>query len=211
MPTRHSTDVLADAPASIRKHLEARPGAAKIMASQIRAAIHRTHSKLENRMGGPNPNRITSDDISEAMMPFLADIERLRDLPGSTVLAFDLTIELGEHSYADLGSMNAAGYSERPSDEEVDDLLLQLAPERRDLEPEWNFPKVLKTLKRDAENLSKYSIENYCTGTIELLEEWKAGLPEGATFASETRRKSPLKNAYLADSSSDSSEDDYGW
>lgn len=106
------------------------------------------------------------------MLPFLGEVEDLRKLPESTAIAFDLVMTLGAYSYGDLDS-DGGGYGERPSDEEVDDLLLELAPERRRIEPLWNFAEVLETLRKRAKHLGDYGIENFCSRTIELLSTWK--------------------------------------
>ncbi len=153
-----------------------RPGAAKLLADQIEAAAGRVSEKLCNKTYNARKTGVTSDDVSQAMMPFLEEVEELRELPESTAIAFDLVMTLGEYSYGELGG-GASGYGERPSDVEVDDLLVDLATERKQIDPSWNFVHVLETLRERAEDLSGFGIEDFCTQTIELLSAWQRGVP----------------------------------
>ena len=110
------------------------------------------------------------------MMPFLDEIEELRKLPGSTAIAFDLVMTLGEYSYGELWG-SASGYDERPSDLEVDELLVELAAERKKIDPSWDSSHVLDTLQEQAKELHDCGIEGFCAKTIELLSAWKRDLP----------------------------------
>ena len=138
------------------------PGAAKALAEQIRTAAARVSEKLETKTLNARKTGVTSDDMSEAMMPFLDEVEGLRELPESTAVAFDLVVDLGRYSYGDLDS-DRGGYGDRPSDPEVDDLLVELAEERIKIEPFWNFSEVLDELQEQAKHLSCYGIEDFCS------------------------------------------------
>ena len=122
---------------------------------------------------------LTSDDMSEAMVDFIGQVEGVRRLPDSTAIAFDLVMALSEYSYGDL-DCDGGGYGERPSDEMVDDLLGELATERRKLEPQWDHRGVLQTLKAQAKHFSDYGIEDFCAGTIKLLSGWQNSSPAAA-------------------------------
>lgn len=164
------------APDSIRKHILTGPGAAKLLAGQIESAAFKVSDKLHTKTYNARKTGVTSDDMSQAMMPFLDEIEDLRKLPGSTAIAFDLVITLGEYSYGEM-SGGASGYDERPSDLEVDELLDELAMERKKIEPSWDFSRVLDTLEERAKELDSFGIERFCAETLELLSAWKRDLP----------------------------------
>ena len=152
------------------------PGAAKLLAGQIKAAASKISDKLCSKTYNAKKTGVTSDDMSQAMMPFLDEIEELRKLPHSTAIAFDLVMTLGEYSYGEL-SGHGCGFGERPSDQVVDDLLVELATERKKIEPSWNFLKELDTLQEQAKELSAFGIEGFCAETIDLLSAWKRDLP----------------------------------
>ena len=129
------------------------PGAPKALADQIRTAAGEVSDELETEIFNARKTGVTSDDMSKAMMPFLDEIEGLRELPESTAVAFDLVMDLGRYSYGDMDS-GGPGYGDRPSDLEVDDLLVELAEERIKIEPFWNFSQVLDKLQEQAKHLS---------------------------------------------------------
>lgn len=152
------------------------PGAAKALAKQIRIAAGEVSNKLEAKTSNARKTGVTSDDMSKAMMPFLDEIQGLRELPESTVVAFDLVMILGGYSYGDLDG-DGGGYGDRPSDLEVDDLLVELAEERIKIEPFWNFSQVLDKLQGQAKHLSGYGGEGFCAQAIDLLSAWQKELP----------------------------------
>lgn len=152
------------------------PGAAKTLADQIKVAASKVSDKLYDKTFNARKTGISSDDMSEAMLPFLDEIEELRKLPDSTAIAFDLVMTLGEYSYGDMNS-GGSGYGERPSDQDVDELLVELATERKNIDPSWNFLHVLDTLQERAENLADYGIEDFCARTIDLLSSWQRNPP----------------------------------
>ena len=148
------------------------PGAAKALADQIMTAASEAIDELET----DTLTAITSDDMSKAIMPFLDEVEGLRELPESTAVAFDLVMTLAGYSYGDLES-DKGGYGNRPSDLEIDDLLVELAEERIKIEPSWEFSKVLDDLQEQAKHLSGYGIEDFCSDTIDLLSAWQKNSP----------------------------------
>lgn len=150
------------------------PGAAKALADQIMAFASKAIDELKTE----TLTEITSDDMSKAMMPFLDEVEGLRELPESTAVAFDLVMTLAGagYSYGDL-ERDRGGYGDRPSDLEIDHLLVELAEERIKIEPFWNFPRVLDTLQDEAKHFSDYGIEDFCSDTIALLSLWQKKPP----------------------------------
>lgn len=167
---------MTEAPQRIRQHMLAGPGAAKLFAGQIKSAACKISDQLHTKTYNARKTGVTSDDMSQAMMPFLHEIEELRKLPGSTAIAFDLVMTLGAYSYGELDG-GASGYDERPSDPEVDELLVDLALERKKIEPSWDTSRVLDTLQKQDKELDDFGIEGFCADTIELLSAWKEFLP----------------------------------
>lgn len=162
-----------------------RPGAAKTLAAQIEAAAEKVSSKLEGQAYSAKKTGVTSNDMSQAMMPYHTEAEDLLNLPGNEILVFNFVQTLARYSYRSL-DMGASGYGERPSDEGVDILLKELAPRRRRSEPEWDFMACLKDLERQANNLAAYGTESCCSGTLELLRGWKAKLPRDSKLLVDT-------------------------
>ena len=148
------------------------PGAAKALAEQIRTAAAKVSKRLEVKTSNGRKTGVTSDDMSAAIVPFLDEVEGLRELPDSTAIAFDLVVYLASYSYGDLDG-DGGGYGDRPSDLEVDDLLVELAEERIKIEPFWNFSEVLDDFQEQAKHLSGYGIEDFCSQTIDLLSAWQ--------------------------------------
>ena len=167
---------MTEVPQSIRLHMLNGPGAAKTLADQIKAAASKVSNKLCMQTLNARKTGITSDDMSQAMMPFLREVEELRKLPNSTAIALDLVTVLGQYSYGEL-DCDGGGYDERPSDEEVDGLLVELATERKAIDPSWDCSHVLNKLRKQNEKLSSYGIENFCARTIDLLSTWQRDLP----------------------------------
>lgn len=51
-------------------------------------------------------------------------------------------------------------------------MLKELAVERKNAEPLWNYRAVLETVIERAKMLREGGIENCCSGTIKLLSSW---------------------------------------
>ena len=152
------------------------PSAAKTLADQIEAAASKVSEELCEATYNARKTGVTSDDVSKAMMPFLDEVEELRKLPDSTAIVFDLVVTLGEYSYGDLGPIGSL-YSDRPSDSEIDELLFELATERKKIDPLWKFDCVLGRLENMARNLREFGIEDFCVHSIDLLSDWQSDMP----------------------------------
>ena len=152
------------------------PDAASTLAEQIRDAACEIGDGLRTQTESPRRTRVNSDDMSKAMMPFLDEVRDLRELPESTAIAFDLVMTLARCSYGTM-DYGGCGDGDRPSDPEIDDLLVELATERKKIEPLWNFSWVLRELRERAQYLAEYYIEDFCVQTIELLSAWEEDLP----------------------------------
>ena len=156
--------------------MEQHPQAARSLAAQIEAAAIKISDKLSEKTLNSKKTGVTSDDISSAMVPFLREVNDVRKLPNSAEIAFDLVMTLARYSYGELDG-HGSGYGDRPSDAIVDDLLSDLAPERRDVDPSWDFVTVLDKLRKQADVLNQSGNEGFCTGSIALLSKWKDSLP----------------------------------
>ena len=110
--------------------------------------------------------------MSSAMLPFLAEVDELRRLPGGAAVAFDLVVTLGMYSYGDMDG-GGIGCGDRPSDLEVDFLPVELAAERRGIEPSWDFRKVRHVLTERAKYLAECGIDGFCAQSIDLLSGWE--------------------------------------
>lgn len=144
------------------------------MAGQIRAAMHADYDELIDQIRNSRKTCITSDDLSEAMEPYLEDIGRLWALPGGLCWAFDTVIMLGEYSFSELASDGRDDGEQplRPSDEGADELLYNMILERKRTDPGYDPTVDLELLKNRAERLSNYGIEGYFPQSIEALENW---------------------------------------
>lgn len=157
--------------------MDARENAAKTLATQISNRMSDAQGELYGDTCNARKTGVTSDDLSQAMMPFFSDIERLRDIPGSTTLAYGLAKEMANNSYGELDG-GGCGNGDRPSDLEVDDLLGELAIARRREDTDWNFLNDLEQLEEDAKHLQDYGIEDFCSQTIELMSAWRDEKPQ---------------------------------
>lgn len=194
------TNALIEAPISIRQYMDHQPDAARILAAQIKSEASKVSHKLSDKVLRSRKTGVTSDDISAAMVPFLNEVDGVRRLPNGVRVAFDLVMALAANSYGELDS-GGSGYGERPSDEIVDELLSELAPERRAIDPSWDFVEVLEDLKQHAELLGDYGIEDFCSSTIKLLSEWKDSLPSDKQFMPKKDAQNthyPQDSAYTA-------------
>lgn len=175
--------------------MNTQPGAATVLTKQIRSAARQISSSLSDKALNYRRTGITSDHISQAMMPFLSEVKDLRELPDSTAMAFDLVMDLAGYSYGHLDSAGSGEGDEeaRPSDEVVDELLCELAAERRRDDSSWDFEEPLRLIRKRNHDLSPFGINNLCAGTEELLSGWQDGIatPEVVSKAVEK----PVHNA----------------
>ena len=147
-----------------------------MLAAQIEAKALEESNALYEETSDVSNSGVTSDDMSEAIMPHLREVEDVRNLPNGTTVAFDLVITLARCSYGDLNG-HGRGYGDRPSDAVVDDLLRELASERRARNPSWDYSGALQALQDHAQELSEAGIEDFCSSTIELLSGWNDAGP----------------------------------
>lgn len=153
------------------------PDAATRIASEIEEAALKAFRPLEDKALRSRKTGVTSDDLSQAMVPFLREAEELlgdRQRLENAFIVLKLVRVLARYSYGDLGS-GGSGYGERPSDSLVDSLLMTLASHIKITDPRLNWEQLLGDLQREAQFLSEFGINGYCLRTIELLSAWESG------------------------------------
>lgn len=151
------------------------PNAAFILATQIRSAAAEVSDELSDQALNARKTGVTSDDMSSAMLKYLSEVSGVRALPGGIPIAFDLVMDLARYSYGSLddGDGKASGYGDRPSDTVVDGLIIDLARDRREVEPGWDFGKALTSLREQRKHVAEYGIEGFGVESIGLLEGWE--------------------------------------
>lgn len=114
---------------------------------------------------------VTSDDLSQAMVRFLPEIERLANdvsYDNCYALAYRVMLVLKVSSYASLEG-GARGYGCRPSDKPADDLLEYIINARVVTGDRWSMRDDLNELEREAITLMAYNIEPWFPKTRETL------------------------------------------
>jgi hypothetical protein len=81
-----------EAAQSIRDDVANHPGAAKILDSAIRSWIKAAYDEAKE-------GYCQGEDLSEVMVKYIPEIERLSQMSGELELAFHLALFLGRHSY----------------------------------------------------------------------------------------------------------------
>ncbi|KAL8641178.1 MAG: hypothetical protein Q9226_008666 [Calogaya cf. arnoldii] len=146
--------------------------AAKILAKQIEEAAAEVSEELEDQALNARKTGVTSDDMSAAMSRFLTEVESVGQLPDGIPIAFDLAMRLGSYSYGGLED-GGCGNGSRPSDPILDKLLSELALQRREVEPTWNYAKALESLRKQNKKLEEYGIDGFCENSIKLMDGWE--------------------------------------
>ncbi|KAL8947737.1 MAG: hypothetical protein Q9183_007753 [Haloplaca sp. 2 TL-2023] len=176
------------APDSIRKHMEQQSNGAQTLATQIRNAAEKVYDRLKGQALNARKTGVTSDDISSVMMHFLAEAEELSQLLGGIPLAFDLVMDLARFSLGCVGDgdSHSAGFGDRPSDNEVDRLIIDLATKRKQMEPSWSHVEALETLREQNKRVADYGVDGFCAKSIELLDGWEKPVAQGSEVGNDT-------------------------
>ncbi|KAH8884871.1 hypothetical protein GQ53DRAFT_846017 [Thozetella sp. PMI_491] len=151
--------VAACAPPPIQKLLREQPDANKHAAASITREIGATYEKIMEK-SWDKYSGVTSDDVSKAMVPYLAKIEQLSTMSGSDSLrlAYNLVGKLKNRSYLGFDDFHC-GYGQRPSDEPADALLVRLMDARRAAGETWDWAGELKALEKQAHHHAEYGVE----------------------------------------------------
>ncbi|KAL8965509.1 MAG: hypothetical protein Q9183_003815, partial [Haloplaca sp. 2 TL-2023] len=154
----------------------------------IRNAAEKVYDRLKGQALNARKTGVTSDDISSAMMRFLAEAEGLSQLPGGIPLAFNLVMDLARFSLGCVGDgdSHSVGFGDRPSDNEVDRLIIDLATKRKQIEPSWNHVEALETLREQNERVADYREDGFCAKSIEVLDGWEKAVAQDSKVGNDT-------------------------
>ena len=167
------TCVGTNLPASLQKHLEKREGGSRSLALSIHQATNDAYEDIEPQTWNARKTGVTLEDVSQAMVPFLANIKRLRSMPDADALrlAYGCVRDLDNHSYVDLDP-GGSGYGDRYSDEPADEMLVSILKERKKKNDVWDRAKDLADLERRSKYLNDYGIETWFPKSIKFLQTW---------------------------------------
>ncbi|KAK4443441.1 hypothetical protein QBC34DRAFT_362040 [Podospora aff. communis PSN243] len=120
----------------------------------------------------PRKSGITQADFSMAMFLFIANIGELvametDDEVTKLRLAYDLLMQLKDWSMYDLDVCLA--YEAMGSDEDADQLLVEIIRKRNDAGDVWDWKKDQKNLEDEAEGNAAYGIEPWYPKSIKAL------------------------------------------
>lgn len=148
--------------------MNSRPGGVKALAKAIRAEMSSVHDPLEEEACDYRKTGVTSDDMSNAMVPFISDIRELAEVDDEESLdeAYELMFCLKSLSYDSEGS----GYGVRRSDEPADQFLAELIAKRVAAGHVWKWTEDLEDLVHEAEDRARYGVEPWFLKTQEALK-----------------------------------------
>ncbi|PVH80571.1 hypothetical protein DL98DRAFT_187028 [Cadophora sp. DSE1049] len=155
---------------SIRKQLEAYPGAEQRLDEAIRHWIQKAYKKLDQVLVNHY-----ADEFSKAMAVFIPEIQRLSEMPAGLELAFHTIIDLGNHSYGSLSTYDWSAYGERPSDGPADALLVKLSKRMKNENPDFEFDETQRLLKDEVDRLRSKGIETFFPASYELMWSFVQG------------------------------------
>jgi hypothetical protein len=142
----------------------------------IKASIRKACDQFFDEDTYRTEKGISGDDYSEAVEPFIDDIDKLSDMPGGLELAFDLVLYLGTKSQGELvDGCCECGSGDRPSDEPADELLCLLAKRLKANVEGWNPVKELERLRQEAKSLEGFGIDSYFPRSMIRLAKYVNG------------------------------------
>ncbi|KAM7183833.1 hypothetical protein V8F20_012474 [Naviculisporaceae sp. PSN 640] len=157
-----------------------------VLAAGIRKNMRSASRELDEEMesAGYKRGAVTWDDFSQAMVPFIKEIKNLIDGNKGDQLTrlrtgYELLFELKSFSQPDEPD-TCVSYGDRPSDEEADDLLSDVARRRKEAGDAWDWKKDLEDLEREAKYNGGYGVEPWYPMSIETLSLFVAGACEAA-------------------------------
>ena len=167
------------APPTIKALLQQGERGLSMLAAAIRKNMENVSFRLDDKMesAGFKRGAVTSDDFSDAMLPFVAVIKDLLEKNGDELtklrLGYDLLFKLKECSQNDLNVYVC--YGDRSSDEPADELLSDVIRRRKDAGDTWDLGKDLKELEREAKYNKDHGVEPWFPKSIEALSALSAG------------------------------------
>jgi hypothetical protein len=154
-----------EAPQSIRNDVANHPGAAKILDSAIRSWIKATYDETKE-------GYCQGEGLSEIMVKYIPEIERLSQMSGGLELAFHLVSFLGRHSYDPKDKYQR----QRSSDEASDKLLLNISKRIRKNDPSFLPKEVMKDLFGQITKLTELmTTTHYFESSFSMMSSWTQG------------------------------------
>jgi hypothetical protein len=159
------TNPTLEAPQSIRDDVASHPGAAKIINSAIWSWIKAAYDETKE-------GYFDGEKLSEAMVKYILELERLSQMSGGLKQAFHLVLFLGRHSY----DSKDPYLRERPSDAASDKLLLDIAKKIRKNDPYFLPKEVMKDLSEQMSKLTKLMpTVHYFECSFAMISSWTQG------------------------------------
>jgi hypothetical protein len=158
-----------------------RPGGAVRLAHAIRRKMHGIWERMEPSICDAKHTGVTSDDLSEAAVPLIAEIRKLSQMPDAEALelAWDVALDVVQYTMRSVHeSPHAEGFGDRPSDDLLDGLLCEFMEkfnERSGLDREV-LGKAIQKLEEQAKKVGKYGIEPWFPKSLAKLKELKLQL-----------------------------------
>jgi hypothetical protein len=124
---------------------------------------------------------VTSDDLSEAAAPLIAEIRKLSQMPDTEALelAWDVALDVAQYTMRSVGAgPQAEGFGDRPSDDLLDGLLcdfMEKRDERGGLDREV-LRETIQKLEEQAKEVGDYGIEPWFPKSLVKLKELKSQL-----------------------------------
>jgi hypothetical protein len=154
-----------EAPQSIRNDVANHPGAAKILDSAIRSWIKAAYDETKE-------GYCQGEGLSEIMVKYIPEIERLSQMSGGLELAFHLVSFLGRHSYDPKDKYQR----QRSSDEASDKLLLNISKRIRKNDPSFLPKEVMKDLSEQIAKLTELmTTTHYFESSFAMMPSWTQG------------------------------------
>lgn len=118
------------------------------------------YDRLRDLTWNAKKTGVTSDDLSQAMEPFIREIHDLAMLDSGKALwlGYYLMNTLRAYSYAEMG-LHASGYGERPSDEPADEITSRIVLDRVKVGETWDSARDLKYIKAEAKTMGDHGVE----------------------------------------------------
>jgi hypothetical protein len=185
-----------EAPQSIRDEFANHPGAAKILNSAIRSWIKAAYDEAKE-------GYCQGEDLSEVMVKYIPEIERLSQMSGELELAFHLVLFLGRHSYDPKDKYQR----QRPSDEASDKLLLNISKRIRKNDPSF-LPKEAKDLSEQIAKLTELmTTTHYFESSFAMMSSWTQGPEYVQKFHDEIKAEISIAYAKILDGDGESKRD----
>jgi hypothetical protein len=119
---------------------------------------------------------VTSDDLSKAAVPLIAEIRKLSQMPDAEALqlAWDVALDVIQYTMRSVHeSPHAEGFGDRPSDDLLDGLLcdfMEKFDKRGGLDKEV-LREAIQRLEEQANTVGKYGIEPWFPKSLVKLKE----------------------------------------